>query len=102
MGDIYCKCGEPWDLDTIHEEIAADHDRSTWLTDGRYDEAKYAKLFAKYRAKFRKDGCEMFGTGHSNCNPSAGETFQAIDDIMGDDVDGAISMMEDAEQMGLF
>jgi hypothetical protein len=102
MSDIYCKCGEPWDLDCIHEHIAETYDENKWHTKGRHDQDKYEILFKWAMTDFRKKGCELFGTSHSNASPSAGATFSAVQDIMGDDVDGAISMMEDAEDMGLF
>jgi len=102
MSDIYCRCGEPWDLDCLHDWVAENFDESEWKPTGKYEQDRYEKLFDKARAEFRAKGCEMFGTSHSDCSPERGQVFAIADELMGDDVDGAISMMEDAEAIGLF
>lgn len=80
--DILCpKCGEPWDHDTLHE-VAEDSD----------------KPYDTVAADFRARGCEALGTKHS-----AGEAhpvISAVYDMLGDDMDGAASMLEDAELFG--
>lgn len=100
MADIYCRCGEPWDNDELHEWVAENYDDGAWTTNGRHDQTKYEKFYDKARAEFRKKGCEMFGSSHSNSDPARGEVFTELFDIM--DTDGAIAMMEDAEYIGLF
>jgi len=58
MGDIRCsKCGEPWDADTLHDEIAS------------------------------RLGLALVGLA---------------DGLAGDDVDGLVSDLEDAQALGLF
>lgn len=74
--DVYCpKCGEPWEIDST---------------------------YAKVSAAFRRDGCSALG---ARCNdivlPQAQFAAMAYD-IMGDDMDAASSMMDDAEYFGLF
>ncbi len=106
MADIYCTCGEPWDLDSLHEHIAEQHDYDRtmgidppWYTNGRYDDQKYSKLFSAARQEFRQKGCAMFGSKCSNAHPAKGAAFEALSEMMGDDVDGAIAMMEDADHL---
>ena len=85
--DIYCpKCGEPWDTDTFHD-IAQEQDIT-------FDEAI---------ALFRKNGCSA--TGWSKCNLTKrtirGEAFTALSELLGDDIDGIASMLEDFDAVGL-
>lgn len=88
--DIYCPrrgCAEPFDNDSLHDAV---------------DEG----LFPNYReaaAAFRSQGCEALGFTHNvDADPSGrAEAMDAIYDLMGDDMDGAASFMEDAEYMGL-
>lgn len=119
--DIYCRiCGEPWDMDTLHEEIDAriaigdlaplpDHDN--------YNQASpkyraYRKVYDGYyttvREDFYKRGCNAmyaFSGGPSSwCVPKNTGTTAAMGvliDVLGDDLDGIASMMEDAEHLGL-
>ena len=101
MADIKCRnCGEPWDLDTLHEEVKErDEDGYVW-EDGETYESKFRQV----RQEFRKKGCGTFSWA-SPCAPTLDEAsrsvLDAISDVMGDDVDGEISMIEDAESMGL-
>lgn len=86
--DIRCpKCGEPWDFDTLHD--AAEEQEST------YD---------KVAADFRSRGCAALGWG--SCSEPSEETDRhyglrpqdaasALYDLLGDDMDGAASMLED-------
>jgi hypothetical protein len=105
MGDIYCRingCGEPWDLDCLHELVAENHEQREWYTNGKYDQKKYDPLFAEARKLFREKGCEAFGSRHNvDNNPEAAQLMELAEDLMGDDVDGIVSMLEDAEVMGL-
>lgn len=80
--DIRCpKCGEPWDIDELHE-----------LDDMDFKTA--------YR-KFQKVGCEVFDTDHGEVNETAAALAQAAYEVLGDDVDGAASMLDDAQSMGM-
>ena len=86
--DIRCpKCGEPWDIDSLH------------------DEADYlGETFQVVKTRFFAEGCgEVFGV--SGCstskNPAAASVASLAHELMGDDIDGIASMLEDAEWMGL-
>lgn len=72
--DIYCPtCGEPWDIDSLHE-----------VDDKTYEQA---------RKGFYRDGCEVFGTSHGE--GSADPVIQAAMDLMGSDVDGLATTLDD-------
>jgi hypothetical protein len=78
--DIYCgTCGEPWEIDTVHE-IA--------------EENKFS--FNEALSFFNDKGCESLGCKHNDSiNLGRAQAFSALYDIMGDDVDGIASMLED-------
>lgn len=83
--DIYCtRCGEPWDMDVIHD-IAEDHDIE-------YGQAH--KLFLK-------NGClavdETITCLKQNKQVSA--MYAVLADLMGDDVDGIAATLEDFEYL---
>jgi len=89
--DIYCPvCGEPWENDTLHDY--AEESESTY-------KAVYSKFFS--------DGCgEAFKTWGITCernDANAGRAYisSVMHDLLGDDVDGIMSSMEDAEAWGL-
>lgn len=78
MMDIKCKkCGEPWDIDTLHD--VAEDDRRT---------------FNDVRQDFQSRGCEALG-GKCNSETHAHPAIGALYDILGDDIDGAAAMFED-------
>jgi hypothetical protein len=81
--DIMCPvCGEPWDHDTLHE--AADEQETS---------------YADVARRFRSEGCAAIGW--SKCsNTSASPAIAAVYDILGDDMDGAAAMLEDAAYFG--
>jgi hypothetical protein len=88
--DIYCpkkKCGEPWDNDYLHD-VAEEKN----LT---YKEVLH---------QFQSTGCVALGSQCSD-NGDAGANraamMDAMYDLMGDDIDGAAAMMDDAEYFGL-
>ena len=77
--DIYCAiCGEPWDVYTLNEyEITME--------------------------SFTQNGCKVFGV---KCNEATidrkrNSLYAEIYDILGDDVDGAASIIDDAKYLGL-
>lgn len=77
MSDIYCStCGESWDMDSIHD-IEGDS-------------------YADKMNKFMHAGC---GALDANCNEEGNEEVSSAmliaHDLMGEDVDGIASMMED-------
>lgn len=98
--DIRCtKCGEPWDLDTLHDEVA-DRTHLNELTGALRQEvmADYDNHFAEVRADFARRGCEaLFGAKH-NTTPDreAAGVSAALFDLLGDDIDGIGAMLEDA------
>ncbi len=102
--DIRCtKCGEPWDLDCLHDEATFRYPDKPWYPNGEYSQAAYDPILAEVRDDFRKRGCVALGG--SRCDGSAGPLSAAIAaaafELMGDDIDGVASMLDDAESMGL-
>lgn len=78
--DLYCsKCGEPWELDTMHD-VAEENDMT----------------FNKAVEYFRKKGCAALGASCGEpANVGRAMAFAALHDLMGDDVDGIAAMLED-------
>jgi hypothetical protein len=78
--DINCpKCGEPWDAEELH--YVAEENQTT---------------FSEELAKFRRTGCEVFGEQHADPADQRKALAATIAfDLMGDDVDGIASFMED-------
>lgn len=83
MADVLCiKCGEPFDADEFHD----------W--DG--------KTYDENRSAFFTQGCAGIGmTCNDVPNHGAAQVSSALYDLMGDDLDGILSGMEDAEMFGL-
>lgn len=100
--DIRCPiCGEPWDLDCIHEEVEVQNPGKPWKKDGKYDQKLYDPYFNSILADFRKRGCEVFHCKHNKVeNKDAATLSVALMDILGDDVDGIANELEDAETLG--
>lgn len=75
--DIYCTtCGEPWDIDNLHE-----------LEDLDFDSALQ---------RFVADGCRLFDASHNNPGDhDTAEKSAALFMLFGDDVDGVAAFMED-------
>jgi hypothetical protein len=102
MADIRCpKCGEPWDHDTIHDEVAERFDKSLWTTpDGKHNQEQYEIYYEQVKQEFFRNGCvALFG---AKCNPNT-EAPAGLSEIyseFGDDLDGLISTMEDVNWMG--
>jgi len=94
--DVYClKCAEPWDTYCFHDEAAA-----------REAEGLAGATYAEVSADFRRRGCVALDIGHgaTECVANDSLTAQAAGicyDLMGDDMDGCASMMEDFEFAGL-
>lgn len=82
--DIACpRCGEPWDVDSLHLE-AEESERS----------------FSEVRADFAKRGCLALATafGPQSCQPVRNfktAATSALFDLLGDDVDGIASELAD-------
>lgn len=103
--DIYCpNCEEPWDTYCLNEEADALAAR---------DGIAYEQAYREVQRNFYKRGCRAFEivyTGGSWCEPrqpsdsgklSKGAAMGALASILGDDIDGIASMMDDAMYMGL-
>lgn len=91
MSDVRCPiCGEPWDIDCIHEEVEA-----------RVEDKRRATFDSVY-AEFRKDGCKTIGSRCSGTLDNGRRVLiSELLDFAGDDVDGACSDLADAEFLGL-
>lgn len=85
--DVKCpKCGEYWDVEEFHY----------------YAEEVECSFDDVYRS-FRSIGCgETFSEWNvARCHRkmSAGQSYEALADLLGDDVDGYASMVEDLESL---
>lgn len=84
--DVYCpKCGEPFDPYEFH------------------DAAKTAgTTYAAIAAAFRRNGCAAVDMA---CTPRPDSHRAALAaevlELMGDDIDGAAAILEDAERLGI-
>lgn len=93
--DVKCrKCGEPWDMECIHEQISEENPDEPWKPEGKYDQKLYDPYYDEMRNRFIKQGCKAFG---ANCNPSttANPEWNVAYELMGDDLDGVAALMED-------
>lgn len=87
--DLYCGiCSEPFDNDSLHDIV---------------DEGRYGS-YAEAASAFRSKGCAAFGTGH---NEDMRDNFKsqvasALMDVLGDDMDGFSSTMDDFDYIGAF
>lgn len=102
--DIYCKrCGEPWDMDEIHEEISAR------LRAGALDaDAPYEAHYSTVKREFFRLGCGAFtdvvGEGYVCADTGSARAHVAavLYDAFGHDLDGVASDLADAEYLGVF
>lgn len=113
MSDICCaRCGEPWDVDTLHEALAEQRPELAGPTPGRYGSPeyvaasnRYAAAFAELRASFRSRGCIALGWQSTPCPDRRAEPAQRVvailDELAGDDIDGFASDLDDARRLGL-
>lgn len=111
--DIYCPtCGEPWDNDSLHEEAearaAAPTDLRAFNSGAIGPRLRDVATYKHVAADFRKRGCKALATAfgpQSHCqpaeNPHTSAFASAAFDLMGDDMDGAASFMDDARFLGL-
>jgi hypothetical protein len=85
--DIRCvKCGEPWDIDSLHDEVEA----GTYCS---FDEARRA---------FASHGCSALGCSHGETlDPGRQSLIAELTALAGDDVDGLASDLEDAAFLGV-
>lgn len=106
--DIRCpKCAEPWELDSLHEEVSARWPDEPWKVNGTHDQTKYETYYNQVRQEFYAKGCEAMSAGFgAHCNPStkgseAAAITSALMDLAGDDVDGLASDLDDLDHLGL-
>jgi len=110
--DIWCpRCGEPWDLDTLHDELEArfaaeDGSPPAWTgPEGRHDQAAYEALFAQVREDFAARGCAAIASYDGRCtldavgSPAANRAALLMS-LLGDDVDAIAAMTEDLDVLG--
>ena len=96
MADIYCsKCAEPWDMDTLHEEL--DYRKHYLGEPDDYQQACHA-----LKAEFYGKGCAAFTFAiNQPCAPaddaSKDRAFisAALYSAFGDDLDGVASELAD-------
>lgn len=101
--DLRCpRCGEPWDNDSFHDRVEELGHKCNGIanddpcTDGCVE---YTKLTRRFHAG---EGCAVFGTPCEATLPKdQSALIYALSDMMGDDTDGIMSSLEDAEFMGL-
>ncbi len=78
--DIKCKnCGEPWDMDSLHDLVA----------EGA------AVDFEDARKAFYREGCGAFGQGCTSVRYGGGSAIEVLQELMGDDIDGLAALTED-------
>ena len=84
--DIYCpRCSEPVDPDYFHD-VAEENGTS----------------YAEVARDFQQRGCVALGEPRcERADDLRHEVMGAMFDLLGDDIDGAASMMDDFEYMGL-
>jgi hypothetical protein len=92
--DINCPvCGEPWDIDSLHDELTERYDGDPPRGDA------YQKEFSELQAEFYRKGCVAFSDVVQCERPEGGSmkamASSALYDILGDDIDGIASMLED-------
>lgn len=75
--DISCPvCGEPWDMDTLHDVPGVSYETA--------------------RVRFRSEGCSLFETAHNDPpNAAAAARSRVLHDLLGDDLDGIAAEMAD-------
>lgn len=119
--DIYCPvCGEPWEIDSLHDiaserygipyYVEKDSGDTFFFSGSRgeknpeYNSDDYQKVYKAVVHEFQTKGCkDVFD------NPSCKSrkdmrsmAASAMYDLLGDDLDGAAAMLEDADMMGMF
>lgn len=101
--DIYCvHCGEPWELDCLHEET--EERVSAIARTPNAPRPDYAQVFDIVRQEFYAHGCYALRSAYTgaadSCERSEGsESIRlaagALYELLGDDIDGAAAMLED-------
>ena len=86
--DLYCQhCDEPWEVSTVYHELG--------------DENKTAeKAKQDFLAGVGCPSCEWGTLGEKTASIKS-DAMWAMAEMLGDDVDGMASMMDDFEYMGM-
>ena len=96
--DIRCpKCGNAWEIDSLHDRIDALHD---FTSENRPRGDAYQVYYRQMQKDFRRLGCEALGERCSSC--SAHPAIRALMDMNGEDFDGLACELEDAQLSGIF
>lgn len=89
--DVYCsKCAEPWDNDCIHDEV-----------DARHESGDKTATYVKVMREFQSKGCVALSHAYGGgCDGESGDSIRAAlvsaaYELLGDDMDGAASTLED-------
>lgn len=102
--DIYCRhCGEPWDLDTLHDEVT---ERCAAVGQAVPRLAAYDVAFRAVREGFTRNGCgELWAftgissapkrCGNAASDPRMADASAVLGELLGDDVDGLAAMLDD-------
>lgn len=114
--DIKCPvCAEPWEMDSLHEEVERRNPEKPWYVEEKpdgylhntpwlnpkvgkwHDDRIYDKFYQTVRKEFTSGGCKAFGFPHNDTK--ANPAYAAIYDMMGDDLDGAATFLEDMDYL---
>lgn len=120
--DLICPvCGEPWEHDSLHEEAGARFTEAKGFDykelmrrepDSDKRQRMYDPFWKAVSSEFRTKGCRALEKGfgpQSHCQPGASddgtrdktfnltrtEAASALYDMLGDDMDGAASMLDE-------
>jgi len=80
------KCGEPWEIDTLHDVAG-----------------ELGSSFDQVRKDFAIRGCQAIGSQHGDMaeiGATRAAYASALFDLMGDDIDGIASELDDAMALG--
>jgi hypothetical protein len=117
--DIKCRiCGEPWDADCLHDEVAYKYPDKPWNTEiepetkdvytrldnktGKwYNHQIYLPLYEEVRKDFSQRGCEALNASHNErtINKDKNDIYGQILDMFDADIDAAASGTEDYDTM---
>lgn len=85
-------------MDSLHDEVAARWPDKPWMVDGKHDQDTYVTYYHQVREEFTTKGCTAMTSFDAECNPetTADPRIGAMYDLLGDDLDGAAALLEDA------